>query len=354
MVVRTKNSENLGVWFEGQKGSRNAITDVRGVEVGHETIISGEGKGETGKGPVRTGVTAILPMGKDKVNSNLFSGASVLNGNGEVSGISWIEESGMLSGPIMLTNTYSVGVIRDAVLRWFTIHGLTHDALPVVAEISDDYLNDIKGQHVSYEHVFKAIENARSDNVEEGNVGGGTGAICYEFKGGIGTSSRVVEIMGEEHTIGVMVQANHGLRHHLRIMGVPVGKSLRDNLVRTKEMGSIVSIIATDAPLLPHQLKRVSRRAFMGLARTGSVSSDGSGDFSIAFSVANSYDYISERKESADWIPNGKLDALFEGTVQAIEESVINALLAAESMRGYDNHFVSAIPKDELKKLMDK
>ena len=347
-----KKAASLGIHFEGRTGDRNSIVDVPGVEVGHETIMK-DLQGNNGEVlPVRTGVTAVLPKGKANLGSDFFCGTSVLNGNGEVTGAAWIEESGMLSGPVMLTNTYSVGVVRDAVLKWMNANKVRHDALPVVCEISDEFLSALKGHHVSDSHVFSAIEKASVDNTKEGNVGGGTGAVCYEFKGGIGTSSRKIKLLGGEHTVGVMVQANHGLRHQLRVLGVPVGKHLRENLVRKRETGSIVTIIATDAPLLPHQLKRLSRRAYMGLGRTGSVSSDGSGDFSLAFSVANSYSHGSGQKENAAWIPNAELDALFEGAVQATEESIINALLAAESVRGIDGHFVSALPQEKLKELM--
>ncbi len=347
-----KRADELGIVLDGLPGDTDSITDVAGVEVGHETLISGEGSGKSDTPVVRTGVTAILPIGRANLGRDVFCGATVLNGNGEWTGSAWTEESGMLCGPIMLTNTYSVGIVRDAVLKWMNSNRMKHDSLPVVFEIYDGVLSDIRGHHISDNHVFAAIEKASHGPVAEGNVGGGTGAICYDFKGGIGTSSRKVKVLGDEYVVGVLVQANQGLRDQLQINGVPVGRDIGNALVRTKEIGSIVSVIATDAPMLPHQLKRLSRRAYLGLARTGSISSNGSGDFSIAFSVANSYNHGDARREKSDWISNGELDALFEGVVQATEESIINALLAAESMRGTDGHFVPALPHDRLRELM--
>lgn len=349
-----KKAASLGINFEGEKGLKNSIVDVPGVEVGHETVISELVNEENGNVCIRTGVTAILPAGKSDLRMEYFCGTSVLNGNGEGTGFAWIKESGMLSGPIMLTNTYSVGVVRDAVLKWLNSRDSRHDALPVVCEISDEYLNDIRGHHIKDHHVFSALENASNNNLEEGNVGGGTGAVCYEFKGGIGASSRIVSIGKEKYVVGVMVQANHGLRNQLQIKGIPVGMNITDNLVKKRESGSIVFVVATNAPLLPHQLERLSKRVYLGLARTGSVSSNGSGDFSIAFSVANSYVNGSGELSSANWIPNSELDPIFEGVVQATEESIINALLAAESMSGIKGHFVSALPHDELENLMHR
>ncbi len=345
-------SRNIG--FDGKHGEKNSIVDVHGVEVGHETIIRDfeEKNGKTTA--VRTGVSAILPQGRKNLGKDYFCGVSTFNGNGEVTGMSWIDESGMLSGPIMLTNTYSVGEVRDAVLKWLVANNIKHDALPVVCEISDEFLNNISGHHVTDEHVFSAINGASPDNTEQGNVGGGTGAVCYEFKGGIGTSSRLVNLCNEEYTVGVLVQANHGLRRQLMVKGVPIGKNMREHLVKTRETGSIVIVVATDAPLLPHQLKRLSRRAYLGMARTGNVSSDGSGDFSLAFSVANSYVNRSPEKATATWLPNAELDPLFEGVVQSTEEAIVNALFYADSMRGINGHYVSAIPVDELAKLLNK
>lgn len=347
-----KKAEELGIVFDGVRGTKNSIIDVKGVEVGHETLIYDK-KTETGDTiSVRTGVSAIIPAGKENLNKELFCGVSVLNGNGETTGFPWIRESGMLSGPILLTGTYSVGVVRDAVLKWLDKNSFKHEALPVVLEISDEFLNDRKGHHIQDQHVFSALDKANSTNVEEGNVGGGTGAVCYEFKGGIGTSSRKVNVVGKSYTVGVMVQSNHGLRHQLQVKGVPVGKHLKEDLVKKKETGSIVFIIATDAPLLPHQLTRLSNRPYLGLARTGSISSNGSGDFCLAFSTANSYKPGSEALNRAEWIANSEMDPLFEGVVQATEEAILNSLLAAETMVGNLNHRVIALPQDRLRDLM--
>lgn len=349
-----RGKEVHGIKFEGVHGPLNSIVDVKGLQVGHETIIK-DAEGPLGENVhVRTGVSAILPIGRGGLGTDVFCGASVLNGNGELTGLSWMEESGMLSGPVMLTNTYSVGLVRDATLKWLARHDISTDSLPVVGEISDDYLNDISGHHVADFHVFSAIDKASGKGMEEGSIGAGTGAVCYEFKGGIGSSSRMVAMGGQEYTVGVMVLANHGLRHQFMVNGIPVGQHFRKDLVRTRETGSIVIVIATDAPLLPHQLKRLSRRAFLGLARTGSSSSDGSGDFALAFSVANRYVHGSPSKKRADWMPNAELDGLFESTAQATEESILNALFSAGAMEGRDGHRVSALPVEELKALMVK
>lgn len=346
LLIMTR-ARDLDLEFEGRTGIRNTICDVSGVEVGHSTLI-GKASGDR---KVRTGVTAILPRGKKTVNSHIFAGSSTLNGNGEVTGLSWIGESGILSGPVMLTNTYSVGLVRDSVIKYMSRRGLKSDVLPVVGEISDEYLNDISGHHVQESHVIEAIESSRGDNVLEGNVGGGTGAVCYEFKGGIGTSSRIVEAIDTRYRVGALVQANHGLRRHLTILGEPIGKELTENLVRTKEYGSIVIVLATDAPLLPHQLNRLARRAYLGLAHTGSVSSNGSGDFCIAFTTAQEFSNSPADMQRSNWIPNGGMDHIFEGTVAAVEEAVINALVAAETMSGNNDHKVYQIPYKALKKI---
>lgn len=347
-----KKAGSLGIDFDGTHGKKNSIVDISGLEVGHETIIKDVGTSGNELITIRTGVTAVLPQGRKNLGIDYFCGASIFNGNGEATGYSWIEESGMLSGPIMLTNTYSVGLVRDAVLKWMTTKEIKHDALPVVCEISDQYLNDISGHHITDSHAFSSLDKASTNNLEEGNVGGGTGAVCYEFKGGIGTSSRVANLKDGDYTVGVMVQANHGLRRQLTVKGVQVGKKLEGPPVKRKETGSIVIVIATDAPLLPHQLERLSRRAYLGLARTGSISSDGSGDFSLAFSVANGYENRSSSKSSATWLPNPELDPLFEAVVQATEESIINALFAAESMAGFQGHYVPAVPIQEVLQLI--
>src|SRR5262245_6593388 len=282
-------ARDLGIPFDGTPGALNAITDVKGVEVGHTTLISGEGKLEVGKGPVRTGVTAIHPRGKSS-NDPVFAGWFSLNGNGEMTGTTWIEESGFLEGPVMITNTSSVGVVRDAVIAWQLRQfskTMQPWGLPVVAETWDGWLNDISGFHVRQQHVFDALDNARSGPVAEGNVGGGTGMVCFEFKGGIGTASRKLNERQGGYTVGALVQSNFGLRPQLLIAGAPVGRELTDGAFRQRENGSIIIVVATDAPLMPHQLKRLARRAAMGLARTGSSAGNSSGDIFVAFSKAN-------------------------------------------------------------------
>jgi L-aminopeptidase/D-esterase-like protein len=291
-------ARDLGVPFDGTPGPLNAITDVSGVTVGHTTLISGEGKLQVGKGPVRTGVTAVLPRGKDSMNNPVFAGWWSLNGNGEMTGTTWVEESGFLEGPVMITNTHSVGVVRDAVIQWRVNHGRPDPtgywwSLPVVAETWDGWLNDINGFHVKPDHAFHAIDSARSGAVEEGNVGGGTGMVCNEFKGGIGTSSRKIESKIGAYTVGVLVQCNYGSRKNLRIAGVPVGREIPEDPAYAStsfdelDRGSVIVVVATDAPLVSHQLKRLARRVSLGLGRNGSISGNGSGDIFIAFSTAN-------------------------------------------------------------------
>lgn len=346
-------ARDLGIPFDGTPGPLNAITDIAGVEVGHTTLISGEGKLKVGEGPVRTGVTAILPRGKKDLTP-VFAGWFSLNGNGEMTGTTWVEESGMLEGPVMITNTHSVGVVRDAVIQWMLKVGGGQQAwgLPVVAETYDGWLNDINGFHVKPEHAFQALDNAKSGPVTEGNVGGGTGMICYEFKGGIGTSSRKVQ--DTDFTVGVLVQANFGTRNFLRIAGVPVGREIRDNLIWTKDTGSIIIVAATDAPLLPHQMKRIARRLSLGLARTGTISGNGSGDIFIAFSTANRDANGSKEIATLQMLPNNQIGNVFEATVEATEEAIINGLIAAETMTGVDDHKVIALPHDRLKEILKK
>jgi len=345
----------LGIPFDGNPGPLNAITDVKGVEVGHSTIIAGDGKLQVGVGPVRTGVTAVLPRGKES-SDLVFAGWFSLNGNGEMTGTTWVEESGFLEGPVMITNTHSVGIVRDAVIAWRVRHGQTNQpwSLPVVAETWDGFLNDINGFHVKAEHAFEALDSARAGPVTEGNVGGGTGMICHEFKGGIGTASRK---LGEEqggYTLGVLVQCNYGLRDQLRIAGVPVGREITENLVWSEETGSIIVVIATDAPLLPHQLKRLARRAALGLARNGSISGNGSGDIFIAFSTANPGAGNPSHMVPLTMLPNDRMGSLFEATVQATEEAIVNAMVAAETMTGADNHKVIALPQGRLQQVLKK
>ncbi len=345
-------ARDLGVPFDGAPGTGNAITDVAGVEVGHTTLIAGEGALKVGAGPVRTGVTAILPRGKASADP-VFAGWSSLNGNGEMTGTTWIEESGFLEGPVMLTNSSSVGLVRDAVVKFYTQRSKQQQAwlLPVVAETYDGYLNDTHGFHVKEKHVFDALESAKGGAVAEGNVGGGTGMTCFEFKGGIGTSSRKLDMKVGGYTVGVLVQANFGLRAQLQIAGVPVGKELTEGAYRSRESGSIIIIIATDAPLLPHQLKRLARRAALGLARTGSTAGNGSGDIFLALSTANPGAARAEGTAALTMLPNARMNPLF---YQATEEAIINALVAAETMTGRDGHKVIALPHDRLREVLKK
>jgi len=355
-TAQTKpRARQLGVPFDGTPGPLNAITDVAGVEVGHSTIIAGAGALQVGAGPVRTGVTAIFPRGKDS-SDLVFAGWFSLNGNGEMTGTTWVEESGFLEGPILITNTHSVGIARDAIIAWRVQHGQMNQpwSLPVVAETWDGYLNDINGFHVKEKHVFAALDAARSGPVPEGNVGGGTGMICHEFKGGIGTASRKLAEDRGGYTVGVLVQCNYGLRRLLRIAGVPVGREITDHLVWEAEAGSIIIVVATDAPLLPHQLKRLVRRAALGLARNGSVASNGSGDIFIAFSTANPGAAAPTGMASLTMLSNEEMDPLFEASVEATEEAVVNALIAAETMTGVDNHQAIALPHDRLRQVLEK
>jgi D-aminopeptidase len=358
-------ARDLGVPFDGTPGPLDAITDVPGVTVGHTTLISGEGKLLLGKGPVRTGVTAILPRGKDSMNNPVFAGWWSLNGNGEMTGTTWVEESGFLEGPVMITNTHSVGVVRDAVIQWRVAHGQPDPtgywwSLPVVAETWDGWLNDINGFHVKPEHAFHAIDSAHSGAVEEGNVGGGTGMVCNEFKGGIGTSSRKVESKIGAYTVGVLVQCNYGVRPNLRIAGVPVGREIPEDPAYAftsfseLDRGSIIVVVATDAPLVSHQLKRLARRVSLGLGRNGSISGNGSGDIFIAFSTANSGAAAADHVADLKMLPNDQLDPVFAATVQATEEAVINAMVAAETMTGIENHKVIALPHDKLREVLKK
>jgi L-aminopeptidase/D-esterase-like protein len=330
------------------------------VEVGYSTLINGEGKLQVGKGPVRTGVTAILPRGRKSFDDPVYAGYFSLNGNGEMTGTAWIEESGFLEGPVMITNTHSVGIVRDATIAWRVASGGPDPtgfswSLPVVAETWDGYLNDINGFHVKPEHVMNALNTAKGGPVAEGSIGGGTGMVTYEFKGGNGTASRVLDKKNGGYVVGAFVQANCGRRQQLMIAGVPVGKEITENAVYDKEAGSIIIVIATDAPLLPHQLKRLARRAGLGLARTGSVSGNGSGDLFLAFSTANpNAANPAEPTRSVQTIPNDRLDALFSAAVEATEEAIVNALVANQSMTGRDNHRVDALPHDRVRELMKK
>jgi len=360
-------ARELGIPLDGIPGDLNAITDIKGVEIGQVTLISGNGKLVVGKGPVRTGVTAILPRGKKY--DPVFAGWYTLNGNGEMTGTTWVEESGFLEGPIMITNTHSVGIVRDAVIEWQFKNNLFDPlpdepdlfwSLPVVAETYDGDLNDINGFHVKKEHVFEALDNAKSGKVTEGNVGGGTGMVCHEFKGGIGTSSRKVTIDSVVYTLGVLVQANYGDRESLTVAGVPVGKEIPDlmpqydPLRKDEDRGSIIVVIATDAPLLPHQLKRLARRVPIGISRMGGYSGNSSGDIFIAFSTANSGAANREENQKLEMIPNENMTPLFEATAQATEESILNALLAAKDMTGKNDTKVYELPEDRLIQILKK
>jgi D-aminopeptidase len=358
-------ARDLGVPFDGAPGKFNAITDVHGVLVGHTTLISGEGKLQIGKGPIRTGVTAVLPRGKDSMNDAVFAGWFSQNGNGEMTGTTWVEESGFLEGPVMITNTHSIGVVRDAVIQWRVAHGQPDPtgywwSLPVVAETWDGWLNDINGFHVKPEHTFQAIDTAHDGQVEEGAVGGGTGMICNEFKGGIGTSSRVLNNKEGGYTVGVLVQCNYGRRSNLRVAGVPVGMEISEAAAYAgapfdeAERGSIIVVVATDAPLLPQQLKRLARRVSLGLGRDGSISGNGSGDIFIAFSTANPGAEGSKTVVDVKMVPNDALDPIFAATAQATEEAIINAMIAAETMTGIENHKVIALPHDKLRAVLKK
>jgi len=358
-------ARDLGVPFDGAPGPLNAITDVSGVTVGHTTLISGDGKLQIGKGPVRTGVTAVLPRGKDTMSNPVFAGWWSLNGNGEMTGTTWVEESGFLEGPVMITNTHSVGVVRDAVIQWRVNHGQPDPtgywwSLPVVAETWDGWLNDINGFHVKPEDAFHAIDSARGGSVEEGGVGGGTGMICNEFKGGIGTSSRKFEVKGASYTVGVLVQCNYGVRPNLRIAGVPVGKEIPENAAYSSapfgevDRGSIIVVVATDVPLVSHQLKRLARRVSLGLGRNGSISGNGSGDIFIAFSTANPGAAGADHVVDLKMLPNDLIEQVFASTVQATEEAVVNAMVAAETMTGIENHKVIALPHDRLREVLKK
>ncbi|MBZ5594172.1 MAG: P1 family peptidase [Acidobacteriia bacterium] len=344
-----------GIPFEGAPGPLDAITDVAGVEVGHSTIISGEGKLVVGVGPVRTGVTAILPRGKESVDP-VFAAWFSLNGNGEMTGTTWVEESGFLEGPIMITNTHSVGVVRDAVVKRRVDRSVPGDwwALPVVAETWDGGLNDINGLHVKPENAFEALDTAASGTVKEGNVGGGTGMVCFGFKGGIGTASRKVDAKVGGYTLGVLVQCNCGRRTQLHIAGVPVGLEIEKQPAQQQERGSIIIVIATDAPLLPHQLKRLARRATMGLARDGSTSGNGSGDIFIAFTTANPGAAGAADVSQIAVLPNERMNPLFDAAVEATEEAIVNAMFAAETMVGVNGHKVEALPIDRTREILKK
>ena len=372
-------ARDLGIPLGGTAGPLDAITDVAGVEVGQTTLIAGSGRLSVGRGPVRTGVTVIHPRGKSNADP-VFGAWFTLNGNGEMTGTTWLQESGLLEGPVAITNTHSVGVVRDAILQWQVSRpGLQPWGLPVVAETFDGALNDINGFHVKPEHVITALNGARSGSVQEGAVGGGTGMVCHGFKGGIGTASRRLDVQAGGYTVGVLVQCNYGARRELRIAGVPVGEEITDltpciassdSTVRPRQRrcdapaparddanegaGSIIIVIATDAPVLPHQLKRIVTRAALGVGRMGGKGENSSGDIFLAFSTANPRAAADTGVMSVSMLPNARLNALFFATVQATEEAIVNALLGAETMTGADDLRVYALPVDRLKAAMSK
>lgn len=376
--TKKTRARDLGIPLEGTPGPNNAITDVGGVEVGFTTLINGNGKLAVGKGPVRTGVTALLPRGAGY--DPVFAGWYALNGNGEMTGTTWIEESGFLEGPVLITNTHSVGVVRDAVIRW-QIENHLYDpisfelssddtnpdifnassspdifwALPVVGETYDGGLNDINGLHVREEHVFSALRNAESGPVTEGNTGGGTGMICHGFKGGTGTASRILEIRETRYTLGVLVQANHGARESFTVAGIPVGREFQNmppSIKYPSGAGSIIVIVATDAPLLPHQLKRIARRVPFGIGKVGGVGDNTSGDIFLAFSTANRGAWGRSDLRTVKFLPNDLITPLFRATAEVTEEAILNALLTAETMEGINGNTVYSLPHEQLKSIL--
>ncbi|MBK6991870.1 MAG: P1 family peptidase [Chitinophagaceae bacterium] len=364
MQAQKPRARDIGIPFNGTPGKYNAITDVKGIEVGYSTIISGSGKNIRGKGPVRTGVTAILPRGHN--NNPVYANWYSLNGNGEMTGTTWITESGFLEGPIMITNTNSVGVVRDAVLKWYVKKGWYKEdfwyTYPVVAETYDGFLNDIYGFHVKEENAFEALYSAKTGFIKEGNVGGGTGMMCLGFKGGTGTASRIIKIKDSSYTVGVLVQSNFGSKRNFTIAGVPVGQELKDTMNYEFKAppsyqagdGSIIVVVATDAPLLPHQLKRIAERVPLGVGIVGGRGENGSGDIFIAFSTANTTAFQREEFTKLDELPNDLINPLFNATVQAVEEAIINAMVSAETMEGVNGNKAYGLPHklvmDVLKK----
>jgi len=366
-----QRARDYGIPFDGTPGKFNAITDVTGVTVGQTTLISGEGPLVKGKGPIRTGVTAILPRGT--TFAPCYANWYTLNGNGEMTGTHWITESGFLEAPILITNTGNVGTVRDAAWQWMDQHHyytpFYHDywyAYLVVAETYDGIFNDINGQHVHKEHVFRALDSARTGPVDEGGVGGGTGMMCYGFKGGIGTASRVLDKRAGGYTVGVLVQCNHGSRNQLTIAGVPVGKALQDTLPFTmdkqplglastpprEETGSIIVVLATDAPLLPSQLKRLAQRIPLGVTRTGGIGGNGSGDIFIVFSTANPLAFSNTDNENVTTIPNERINVLFTATIEATEEAIVNALFAGKTLTGINGNTVYGMPKEAVLRIL--
>ena len=367
----------LGVPFDGTPGPLNAITDVPGVEVGHHTIVRGDGPLRVGEGPVRTGVTAILPRGRTS-RGRVFAAWFTLNGNGEMTGTTWLRDRGLLEGAVMITNTHSVGAVHEATIAWAQENLDSRDwSLPLVAETWDGFLNDVNGFHVRREHVFAALDSAAAGPVAEGSVGGGTGMRTFQFKAGIGTSSRVVEADGRNYTVGVLVQSNFGRRPQMRVAGAPVGREIPDllpeapnegggpdaggpdaggaNAGGTGRDGSIIIVAATDAPLLPNQLDRFVRRTSLALGRLGSISMNGSGDIFVAFSTANEEAaHSSSGVAPLEMLAHRDLDPFFEAVIQATEEAVVNALVAGRDMVGVNGRKVYGLPHDRLREALRK
>jgi D-aminopeptidase len=352
-MTNKPRARDLGIAFEGMPGRFNSITDVEGIEVGYATIIEAPN--------ARTGVTIIHPRGKRDHNP-VYAGHFAFNGNGEMAGAAWVEEGGFLEGPIGITNTHSVGIVRDTIIDWQVKHGAIFQkwSCPVVGETADGWLNDMNGFHVKAEHIWDALESAQSGVIEEGNVGGGTGMICFEFKGGTGTSSRKLPDKLGGWMVGALVQANFGRRYQLTVSGVPVGKHFTSDAPFTngenpfvQDDGSLIVILATNAPLLPHQLKRLAKRATIGMSRTGSLGGNGSGDIFLAFSTANHGAADAQSGIAAiETLTNDHIDSLLSASAFATEEAIINALIAAETMTGRDGVTINALPHDGLKNIM--
>lgn len=364
-------ARDLGVRIgDGTPGPLNALTDVPGVRVGHVTLVEGHGPLRVGEGPVRTGVTVVVPC-EGVGRRLLFAGCHRLNGNGELTGLEWVRESGLLTSPVAITNTHSVGVVRDALVvaaQRARRAGEAAWSLPVVGETWDGVLNDVDGMHVRAEHVWRALETASGGPVPEGNVGGGTGMVCHQFKGGIGTSSRLVDDAGARWTVGVLVQANYGSRRRLRVDGVPVGREIPLEVVPAPAptppgappgAGSIIVVVATDAPLLPHQCERLAQRAGLGIGRVGGTGAHSSGDLFLAFATGNAdrplprpADEGGAAVTAVDMLSDEMISPLFEAAVDATEEAIVNALVAAETMTGRDGVTAFSLPHDRLQAAM--
>ncbi|WKZ35504.1 MAG: P1 family peptidase [Anaerolineales bacterium] len=354
--MKKSRARDLGIPFEGDTGSYNAITDVKGVTVGYATVIQGKS--------ARTGVTILHPRG-NKNHTPVYAGVHSFNGNGEMTGAAWVEEGGLLEGPIGITNTHSVGIVRDAIIAWQVKNDAVYQrwSCPVVAETADAWLNDMNGFHVNEQHVLQALESAKSGAIKEGNIGGGTGMLCYEFKGGTGTASRKLPKKLGGWTVGALVQANFGRRYQLTIAGAPLGRHFKHDAPFTsgenpfrQDDGSLIVIIATDAPLLPHQLKRVAKRATIGMARTGSMGGNGSGDIFLAFSTANPQTAHGDKMglSNIQTLSNDHIDPIFSSAAYTTEEAIINAMIAAEDMDGHQGVSIKALPHEELVNLLRK